>query len=190
MTQSRFSNPTTHKVINALLFQACWFSAILLGWPYAVLPLVLLIAHGLRFEPGQHAYVPLSLLVVGGLILDSLLIFSGHFVVPQPHPPSLGLTPLWLVCMWCAFALTLNSSLSWWQQFPKTFAMVCAVAGPMSYFAGTRFGVLEITATGFGFHAIAWLALGAAIVFFIPKGKLAKPAPRTTNWNRQICGVE
>lgn len=185
---------TMHKIINALLFQVCWFSAVLWGWQYGLPALILLAAHGYVFERGQHAYAALAGIVAAGLVLDSALFASGWFSVPEPAPLMLGLTPAWLMCMWCAFALTLGSSLSWWRDYPKIFVPVCAIAGPLSYFAGQRLGALEIQPQAYFWHGLAWAVLGLAVVFFI-RQPFSK---RSGDWRasavrlgkKQACGLE
>lgn len=157
------------KLVNALLFQAIWFSAVLVGWQWAIWPLVALFLHGLIKERGQHAYGFLLLFAFAGIALDTLWFSLGWFRMPDPSVWHVAGMPLWLMCMWPAFALTLGSSLSWWRQWPLTFILACAVAGPLSYFAGMRLGALHITDQGFIALVCVWTLAGTVIVWQLPK---------------------
>lgn len=190
------TSPTLCKVVNALLFQACWFSAILVGWEFALFPLSLLILFAFFVERGQHAWARVLMLVSIGIALDSAFIATGLYTLPEPIPANIAGFPLWLVCMWSAFALTLGSSLSWWQSYPKVFILACAIAGPCSYFAGTRFEVLDIPLGTYPLHALAWAGLAAVVCWTFPnpakrpsgsKGGFVSSSERR---RQQICGLE
>lgn len=154
-----------NKLTNAILFQACWFSAIMVSWQLALLPFALLLAHCLVVEKQSHPYAKLAFLACLGLLLDRLWFHLGWFRMPEPFRPDLVGMPIWLVMMWSAFVLTLNSSLAWYQRYPSVFVIVCAVAGPLSYFAGQRLGVINITSMGFVALTLQW----ALIAFWVTK---------------------
>ena len=181
-----------HKLINAALFQACWFCAILLGWTYALIPLAAMAMHGILFESKQHRYRFVILFVVLGCLFDSAMKAAGHYTFVNNAS---GLIPLWLVCLWCGFALTLASSMSWWQRYPKAFVVACALAAPMSYLAGMRLGALEITSTGFVLISLAWSCL-ALFVIKLPPSVVSeltarkKYADSKYQNGHQICGQE
>lgn len=186
-----------HKIINALLFQAIWFSAVLVGWYLAVVPLLALLLHGIFKEAGQHAYRFILLFACAGIALDTLMFQLGWFRSPHPDVLQLAGMPLWLMCMWPAFGLTLGSSLSWWRQWPKTFKCACALAGPLSYFAGMRLGALDIAVQGFISLACIWSVSGFIIVSRLPKGAFVAPKAEhevelksAQPVKPQICGVE
>lgn len=179
-----------HKLINAVLFQAIWFSAILVGWELALVPLSVMLIHGLAFEPGQHHYRFVLAFVAIGFVWDSMLVYSGVFAFAAPEPLSLGVMPLWLLGLWAGFALTLNSSLSWWKDYPVVFVIACAVAGPLSYFAGTRLGALTIEPFGFALLSVAWGLLAVLVVKARAGMRVAEPARREGKVIHQVCGLE
>lgn len=66
--------------------------------------------------------------------------------------------PFWLVLLWSAFLLTVNTSMQFLQKLPWYLAwLLCAVFAPASYFAGARFEVLNIELPLWQF----WIMYGA-----------------------------
>ena len=64
------------------------------------------------------------------------------------------LVPLWLCCLWLAFAAALGRSLAWLAARPALAALAGAVAFPLNYWAGQRLGAVE-----FGYALVPTLAL-------------------------------
>ena len=66
--------------------------------------------------------------------------------------------PFWLVVLWSALLLTVNTSMQFLQKLPWYLAwFLCAVFAPASYFAGARFEVLNIELPLWQF----WIMYGA-----------------------------
>ncbi|WP_405128750.1 DUF2878 domain-containing protein [Pseudoalteromonas sp. PB2-1] len=66
--------------------------------------------------------------------------------------------PFWLVVLWSALLLTVNTSMQFLQKLPWYLAwLLCAVFAPASYFAGARFEVLNIELPLWQF----WIMYGA-----------------------------
>lgn len=80
-----------------------------------------------------------------GFVVDTaqasggLYAFAGTSVLPW-------LCPLWMVALWMLFATTLNSSMGWLAERYGLAAVLGAVCGPLSYWAGARLGAIELTA--------------------------------------------
>ena len=195
-----------HKLINAVLFQAIWFSAVLVGWHLAIVPLALLCCHAFTQERDRHQLGFIAPFVLAGITLDALLFNIGWFQLPNPEVVQFAGMPLWLMIMWLAFSLTLASSLSWHQQWPRLFVLACAIAGPLSYFGGMRLGALSIQPEGFVALSLVWLSAGVLIVKVLPGMSEGKLEPKERSESRsdntvianrsvhglksQICGVE
>jgi hypothetical protein len=47
--------------------------------------------------------------------------------------PGSGVAPIWIVALWCAFALTLNHSLSSLKRHPALAALLGLAGGPLAY---------------------------------------------------------
>lgn len=172
-----------NKIVNAVLFQACWFSAVMHSWSLAVLPLLCLLFHGLWQERGKHDYSKLALLVAFGFVFDTLMFQAGFFASPTADVASVFGMPLWLMAMWCAFSLTLGSSLNWYVSYPRVFIAVTALAGPLSYWGGMRLGAITIEPAGFALLALEWGFIAFMVVRFLGEGKSIPSGP-----NRKIQG--
>jgi len=64
------------------------------------------------------------------------------------------LVPLWLCCLWLAFAAVLGRSLAWLGVRPLVAAIAGAIAFPLNYWAGLRLGAVE-----FGYSLPATMAI-------------------------------
>ncbi len=156
---------TTSKsnlVINAVLFQITWFACVLgsakgLTWP-AIVSFMALACYQLQAK-NRHAN-DLHLLVLSialGLIVDTFWVQSGMMIFTENGPID-GLAPLWIIFLWMGFALTINHSLYWLSKHPALPALMGLFGGPMSYFAGLKFGAVEYQQN----YVLVSLALGIA----------------------------
>jgi hypothetical protein len=149
------------KALNFVSFQAGWFACVFgaaAGQPWLG-PAALVVLLGLHFAWPRPRRAEIALLVfaaVFGYAMDSLLVLAG--VIEFPPAARLGWpSPVWMVALWVNLATTLNASLSWLRGRYVTAALVGALAGPLSYFAGAR-----LEAIGFGLPAGLSLAAIAA----------------------------
>ncbi len=106
------------------------------------------------------------LCVFMGIALDSGLQF---FSVIHFYGWALGpLSPFWLWMIWGLFALTLNSSLSFLQNYHLSLsALAGLVFGPLSYVAGAKLGAaaLENSLLPIATLAIVWMITLPLLVF-------------------------
>ena len=139
------------KLANAAGYQMVWFASIIgaaRGFAFAG-PIVALgfIASVLAFSGSRQAdlrMLPLALAI--GLLTDSAWIALGllHFASPWPLA---WLAPAWMLCLWMAFALTLNHSLSALKGHPLLNVVLGAVGGPLAYWAAAHgFGAVHFDA--------------------------------------------
>ncbi len=152
-------------VVNATLFQICWFACVIGGakgviWP-AILSFSALAIFQLR--PSRRAKSDLKLLfasLVLALIVDSTWIHLGWIKYSTPVPFEF-ITPLWIALLWMAFSITLNHSLTWINKHPLLAPVLGAMGGVLSYWAGIRLGAVTFHADPILITiglAIAWAA--------------------------------
>ncbi|HEY7775386.1 MAG TPA: DUF2878 domain-containing protein, partial [Kineobactrum sp.] len=134
--------PATHLTdklwFNAVWFQTLWFCAVL-GRDQLLAVTLGIIALHLVLVPRRLAELR-QLAVLGGLgiAVDAGLSLSGIFVFPGGV-----LVPLWLCCLWLAFATTLGRSLAAFGPRPWLAALAGGIVVPLNYFAGSRMGAVE-----------------------------------------------
>jgi len=137
-------------IINAILFQITWFACALgsakgLTWP-AIASFAALAVYQLQERRRHSMDIKLLLLSIAlGLIVDSFWVQTGMISFTENGPIN-QIAPLWIIMLWMAFALTINHSLYWLKKHPLLPALMGLFGGPMSYFAGIKFGALEYQA--------------------------------------------
>ena len=152
-------------LLNAGLFQAAWFAAVL-GAAYErawLGPLVLLPVLAINLAMASDRRSELKLWVVAGvlgLLFDTALVATGVFTPRRqlfPHPFS----PPWMIGLWLNFAATLNQSLGWLHERPLLAAIFGAVGGPLAYYGGARLGATEAIP---GVEGLLILAIGWGVI--------------------------
>lgn len=144
------------KLVNFLAFQTCWFACVLgaaagVYWLGPAAVAAFAAVHLSRVAaPGRDLRLGLALLLLG-VVLDSLWTAAGLLRFERSGP-FLGLLPLWIGALWVNFALTLYHSLAWMRGRYLLGALLGAISGPLSYWAGVRLGAL-------GFHPDVWPSL-------------------------------
>ena len=158
------------SITNFVLFQAVWFLSLLLEADSLLFSgLIIVLMFWLSKQKKQD-----SLLLIKALPLALLLEFIAV---------KLGLLefkiypfPLWLVFLWAALLLSLNTSmvflskLKLWQAF-----LVCMTFAPASYWAGARFEVISLGLPLWQFwlaYGALWSAVFTTILFINQKIKL------------------
>jgi hypothetical protein len=144
------------NIINAVLFQFCWFLAVFGGWMWVLPALAIMGMH--YFASIRDVVLDIRLpLVIGGagMVMDGLFGTHGIYAFgPEPMLSTPVAVPVWLCLLWIAFGLTLTRSLAWLMRRSGLFILLCAVAGPLAYLAGRQTGVI-----GFSDNAVAGLVL-------------------------------
>ena len=132
----QLNNLWLRNLANAVLFQWGWFACLWGGDVVAlsITPL-LLMAHGLLINPPKHEWAFIAVVGCLGFLADSLFSMLG---ILQFDDASLGMIPAWLLCLWLLFASTLMHSLGWLRHRLLLAGLLGAIAGPASYFAGTK----------------------------------------------------
>jgi hypothetical protein len=152
-------------VLNVVIYQCAWFACVLgaaarhpgIGIAVAVAA----VAWHLFMARAPRRELPLiGIAIVAGALFESLLVASGWV---QMAPATLlgGVTPLWMVALWAAFATTLNVSLRALRRRYVLGALVAAVGAPLAYAAGARLGALQWEQT---VPAMLLIAAGWALI--------------------------
>ena len=153
------------NVLNAILFQAGWFAAVLgaakgVPWLGPILLMPVLAVH-LHMSTDRKGEMRLLLSAgVAGFIFDSVLAAFGAFT-PRPWLLPEPLSPPWMIGLWLNFAATLNYSLGWLRGRPLLAALFGAVGGPLAYYSGARLGA---TLDGPSLIGLIILALGWGVM--------------------------
>ncbi len=154
-------------LINFAAFQVGWFSSVIgaaqqMPWLGPLAFLVVLVIH---LRQASRPKSELGLIIacgVVGIFFDSLLVAAGWVTYPSGLFSDL-LEPFWIVTMWMLFGTTLNLSMGWMKGRPVLAAVLGAVGGPSSYYAGQKLGGIEFLEF---VPAMIALAIGWAI--FMP----------------------
>lgn len=134
-------------LVNFVAYQCAWFACVLsaaAGRPVVgmLVALAVVLWH-LRSAAAPRLELRLiAITALAGAVFESLLVASG-WVRPEPAMLAGGLTPLWMVALWAAFATTLNVSLRTLRSRYLLSALLAAVGAPLAYHAGARMGALQ-----------------------------------------------
>lgn len=152
-------------ILNFVTCQLAWSACVLGGANDRAVEGTLVAAAvvGLHLALARRA-APEALLIAAasviGLVWDSLLVAIGLIAYPTGHLAP-GLAPYWIVALWAVFATSLNLSMGFLRGRLWLAALVGAVGGPLSYFAGGRLGGLEMSdpMLALGAQGIGWAVL-------------------------------
>lgn len=153
------------NIINFAFFQALWFSSVLgaahgYTWAAPVCLAAFIIYHFKSHAKNKHADMLLVVLCVSfGLMLDTAGTISTW--IEFTHYEFKPVAPLWLLCLWAGFALTVNHSMAWIQGRLLLSFIAGAVFGPLSYYAGWQAGAMQWLVP---VYAAIFISLGWALV--------------------------
>ncbi|NND82020.1 MAG: DUF2878 domain-containing protein [Gammaproteobacteria bacterium] len=178
MTKSRL-------IANFILFQLGWFACVLLGagqlhWLGSLIASMIVLVHLQLAERLKPELMLVLSAVVIGLLWDSALVWFG--VLQYEHgllAPFLA--PHWIVAMWALFATTINGSLGWVKTNWLLAALMGAVGGPLSFYAGYKLGAVQIPDMAL---AMALLAAGWAVFMPLLVGLSQRLDGVTPSFNR------
>ena len=124
---------------NAIAFQITWFLCLLANNNIALISVVILcLFHGFFIVEQNKEWLLILMFSVAGIILDSgfqtvkILQFNGAIDVTS----SLSIIPIWMMCLWIAFATGLAHALTWFHHRLSVAALVGATIVPINYYVG------------------------------------------------------
>jgi hypothetical protein len=140
-----------YTLINIVGFEIGWFACVLgAGQGYPLLgPLVVAVLLGTRLVLIANAGPTARLVVITGVfgsLIDSLLAAAGAYAFVAPLLAG-WLCPLWITALWMNFATLPRTSLAWLGERYALAALLGALGGPLSYYAGARLGAVTLHAT-------------------------------------------
>ena len=152
-------------LLNIVVFKIAWLSTVFGGANELPLvgPVVVLGAIAIHLWLVAEPVRELLLILITGVIgvsWDSAMVAAGWVSYSSGMFVS-GMAPYWILAMWMLFATTLNVSFRWLQQRLGLAALLGAVFGPLSYYAGASAGavILHQPAAAFTGLSIAWAIL-------------------------------
>ena len=155
---------------NFLFFQAFWFAAVAgaaRGWLWAgpAACFLFLLMH-LRMVPAQRMRELAYVLTVGalGTTVDTGMKALGAIAYPAAETWTSPLVPPYIASLWVAFAMLPRFSLGWLSGKPLLGALLGGVGGPLSFYAGTRFGVVGLGEV----PALSWALLALEYALATP----------------------
>ena len=143
-----------HKlnIFNAISFQIGWFICVLTTtWLSLVFTVVYIALHWVLMSRINNnlslkleAYW-LSMFLIIGCICESLFFNHGILINTIPNNAIADtasswfiLPPIWLLCLWCLFALSMRTSLDFLFNKPIIAYPLIMLGAPSSYYAGTQ----------------------------------------------------
>jgi len=174
-------------VVNFVAYQAVWFAVVMsaayrraeLGMAAAVLFVAVQLVLSRRRALDVRLMAAAVLL---GLTVDGTLGFFGwlRYASPVPALPPHG-APLWILCLWASFALTLTRSLAWLMRRPWLGALFGALGGPLAYASAARgFAAVDFvppTARAVAGLALGWGAAMPVLAYVARRGAPDRVAP-------------
>lgn len=156
---------------NIILFQVGWLICVLaaanqLPWLGTSIVFLIVIYHLFQANNMANELVLLSLVAVVGTIWESLLVSAGWLIYPSGMLVD-GLAPHWIIAMWLLFGTALNVSLRWLKRRWLTAALLGALSGPASFYAGHKLGGVMFSdiAIALPVLAVGWAMLMPLIMF-------------------------
>ena len=108
------------KLVNFVLFQIGWFSAVIGGasnrpWLGVLVITAVVLIHLYRTINVKAEAVLIIIIAIMGGSLDSVFVYLNWISYPSGHIHE-TLTAYWIIAMWMSFSTTLNSSMAWLKE--------------------------------------------------------------------------
>jgi len=173
-------------IVSLVTFQAAWFAAVLgaahrrpvLGTACVAAAVAGHVA--LARRPREELAFVFAV-AGGGFLVESLGLVQGHIVYASGQPVA-WLAPYWIVALWALLATAPNVTLRWLKDRLVLAAVLGAICGPASFFAGVRLGGARFldAAPALVTLAVTWAVLMPALMALSTRldGYAALPARR------------
>lgn len=135
-------------ILNLVAFQAGWLACVLgaangLPWLGVVATCAAVGVHLLLASDASAEFRLIAIALAIGLVFDSALLATGWVSYPSGVLANF-VAPYWILALWALFATTLNVCMSWIKRSLPIAALLGAICGPMSYFAGSGLGGISL----------------------------------------------
>lgn len=153
---------------NLVGYQAVWFCMVLgagrgLWWP-GTLAAALFVGWQMLLSDARSRDARLLVVAIAcGAVIETALAATGWMRYGAPWP-SAAFAPVWILALWCAFAMTVGVSLALLQKSLVVAALFGAIGGPLAYLGAER----AFAAVQFAAPTQALLALGLGWAIAMP----------------------
>ncbi|WP_460241123.1 DUF2878 domain-containing protein [Aurantivibrio infirmus] len=173
-TKLKCNSDVIRKLLNILFFQIAWFSCLLLeeNWSLLITATILFL-HQLLIVRNTKEWLFIFTVAFLGVVADSLFSLVGVLNFSEKGI----LIPIWLACIWLVFATTLNHSFIWLKNNLFLAAVLGAIGGPMSYFAGTKLSDVSFSSSFWDsllFLMVFWAIFFPSSMYVVKKISLTK----------------
>lgn len=166
-----------NKFLNFVSFQLTWFACILGAATHHELLGILIGIIGVIFNLRQSRQFrsELTLLFKGvtlGIFVDTMLIHLDLISFQTDFWKFIS--PVWMWVIWASLMTTLNSSMSWLKDRLVLSALLGAIMGALSYYAGVKLGAGYFQNINYSLLAIGviWLLLTPMLLKLTPDVRL------------------
>ena len=172
-----YSVSTRYKIVSFVMFQAAWFSVMLLPvFVYVPIILAFFIVHIGWIVPYRRVWIWIVRISVLGWLLDSMLLHMGVFDFSSG-----SVLPFWLLSLWTMFAFIFMTSVVEFRDRLGLLAVISFVSGPASYYGGVQLkagaSLADPVWQSLLFIGVAWCFFTPFILSLISKDPLlASPA--------------
>ena len=153
------------KLVNFVLFQIGWFSAVIGGasnrpWLDVLVITTVVLIHLYRTINIKAEAVLIIIIAIMGGSLDSVFVYLNWISYPSGHIHE-TLTAYWIIAMWMSFSTTLNSSMAWLKESHILAVIFGFFGGPLTYYGGYKLQAIEFQNFD---AAMIGLAFGWAVI--------------------------
>lgn len=137
------------KIINNLSYQIIWWVSVLgaiynfpLAGVFVTIPLLIL--HFIFVAKDNREVYLLIVAALAGTAMDTVLNIFNIVDYAGTLPFARWLAPLWITSMWIGFSMTVNHSLKWLANKKLVGFLLGMIFGPLAYFAGQKYGAVNL----------------------------------------------
>jgi len=137
------------KIINNLSYQIIWWVSVFgaiynfpLAGVYVMIPLLAI--HFILIAQDKREIYLLIVAALAGTAMDTVLNIFDIVNYSGTLPFAQWLAPLWITSMWIGFSMTVNHSLKWLANKKALGFLLGMIFGPLAYFAGQRYGAVDL----------------------------------------------
>lgn len=158
--------PKTKLIVNFVIFQISWFACVLgaangMPWQALIFVLVVILLELLLTKANlKNEMILITTVGIIGATFDQLIL-NHQLLAYASHGWSNAIVPIWIIALWIGFASTLNVSLRWLRDYPKSAFLFGAIGGPLAYLAAEKLGAVQLLITP---NSIIALAIGWGIL--------------------------